>query len=105
MVQTNDNVVGIEGNIITHPRVWEASGHVENFVDRLVECKNCKRGFRVDLLPKENLEQNKCPVCGGGMGGPPGVYFFMGNDRGWVEGERMKRAPRRAEGLKIYPDF
>src|SRR6266852_8511703 len=34
MVQTNDNVVGIEGAIITHPRVWEASGHVENFVDQ-----------------------------------------------------------------------
>src|SRR5581483_12395204 len=30
MVQTRENVVGIEGAIITHPRVWEASGHVEN---------------------------------------------------------------------------
>jgi len=43
MVQTNDNVVGIEGNIITHPRVWEASGHVENFVDRLVECREKRK--------------------------------------------------------------
>src|SRR5260221_7139815 len=51
MVQMHDNVVGIEGAIITHPRVWEASGHVENFVDRLGECKTCKRRFRVDQLP------------------------------------------------------
>jgi glycyl-tRNA synthetase len=65
MVQTNDNVVGIEGAIITHPRVWEASGHIENFVDRLVDCKNCKRRFRYDHLPEENVRLNKCPVCGG----------------------------------------
>lgn len=54
MVQTHDNVVGIEGANITHPRVWEASGHVENFVDRLVDCKKCKRRFRIDHLPAEN---------------------------------------------------
>src|SRR5438094_8002374 len=65
MVQLHDNIVGIEGAIITHPRVWEASGHVENFVDRLVDCKNCKRRFRIDHLPEENVIQNKCPECGG----------------------------------------
>jgi glycyl-tRNA synthetase len=32
MVQTNDNMVGIEDAIITHPRLWEASGHIENFI-------------------------------------------------------------------------
>ena len=52
MVQMHDNVVGIEGATITHPRVWEASGHVENFVDRLVDCKKCKRRFRVDHLTR-----------------------------------------------------
>ena len=77
MVQTNDNVVGIEGNIITHPRVWEASGHVENFVDRLVECKNCKRRWRVDHLPEENLEQNKCPACGGELTEPRTFNLMM----------------------------
>src|SRR5256712_4111171 len=61
MVQMNDNEVGIEGAIITHPKVWEASGHVENFVDRLVDCKNCKRRFRIDQLPEGNIIQNKCP--------------------------------------------
>src|SRR5260221_2908512 len=90
MWQTNANVVGIEGAIITHPRVWEASGHVENFVDRLVECKNCKRRFRVDQLPKENLEQNKCPVCGGELGEPRVFNLMMETYIGVVEGERMQ---------------
>ncbi len=77
MVQTNDNVVGIEGSIITHPRVWEASGHVENFVDRLVDCKNCKRRFRQDHLPEENLLKNKCPVCGGELTEPRTFNLMM----------------------------
>src|SRR5436189_2222848 len=64
MVQLHDNVVGIGGAIITHPRVWEASGHVENFVDRLVECKKCKQRSRIDHLPPEILEQNNCPNFG-----------------------------------------
>src|SRR5437588_10193670 len=70
MVQTNDNVVGIEGAIITHPGVWEASRHVENFVDRLVDCMKCRRRLRVDHVPPENLGQNKCPVCGGELTEP-----------------------------------
>ena len=37
MVQVRDDVVGIEGAIITHPRVWEASGHVEHFSDPLAD--------------------------------------------------------------------
>src|SRR6202790_2578865 len=61
MVQTNDNVVGIEGAIITHPRVWEASGHIESFVDRLLDCKNCKRRFGIDPVPEESYGKNKCP--------------------------------------------
>ncbi len=90
MVQMNDNVVGIEGAIITHPKVWEASGHVENFVDRLVDCKNCKRRFRIDQLPEENIIQNKCPVCGGELTEPRRFNLLMETYLGVVEGERMK---------------
>ena len=48
MTRKHENVVGIDGAIITHPRVWEASGHVKNFTDPLVDCKKCKKGFRAD---------------------------------------------------------
>ena len=40
MIKKHENIVGIDGAIITNPRVWEASGHVKNFADSLVECKS-----------------------------------------------------------------
>ncbi len=45
-----EDVEGLDASILMHPRVWEASGHVENFTDPMVDCKQCKARFRVDLL-------------------------------------------------------
>ena len=105
MVQTNDNVVGIEGAIITHPRVWEASGHVENFVDRLVDCKNCKRRFRYDHLPEEDVRQNRCPVCGGELTEPRTFNLMMETYIGVLEGERTKTYLRGEASQNIYLDY
>ncbi len=105
MVQNHDNVVGIEGATITHPRVWEASGHVENFVDRLVDCKTCKRRFRIDHLPPENLEQNKCPNCGGELTDPRTFNLLMETYLGVVEGDRMKTYLRGEACQNIYLDY
>src|SRR5436190_4188538 len=55
MVQERDDIVAIDSAIILHPRVWEASGHVESFTDPLVDCRNCKLRFRAD-----QLEQAHC---------------------------------------------
>lgn len=65
MCQMHDNIVGLDASILMHPRVWEASGHVENFTDPLVDCKKCKQRFRADHLDPENLEKRICPECGG----------------------------------------
>jgi len=65
MTQLHDNIVGLDAAILMHPRTWEASGHVENFTDPLVDCKKCNTRFRADQIPRENLEQKKCPECGG----------------------------------------
>ncbi|MCL2478620.1 MAG: glycine--tRNA ligase [Treponema sp.] len=65
MTQLHDEIVGLDAAILMHPRVWEASGHVENFTDPLVDCKKCKARFRADHIPPENLAQKKCPECGG----------------------------------------
>lgn len=65
MCRMHDNIVGLDASILMHPRVWEASGHVENFTDPLVDCKKCKQRFRADHLEKENLEKRVCPECGG----------------------------------------
>ena len=45
-----ENVEGIDSSILMHPRVWEASGHVEHFSDPMVDCKECKARFREDLI-------------------------------------------------------
>jgi len=60
MVYERDDVEGIDASILMHPRVWEASGHVEGFNDPMVDCKVCKTRFRED-----NIDTSKpCPVCG-----------------------------------------
>ncbi len=58
MVYQREDVVGIDGAIITHPKVWEASGHTAAFVDPLVECRQCHFRFRAD-----KIEGNTCPNC------------------------------------------
>ncbi|NLH61401.1 MAG: glycine--tRNA ligase [Ignavibacteriales bacterium] len=45
-----DDVEGLDASILMHPRVWEASGHVENFTDPMIDCKQCKSRFRLDVL-------------------------------------------------------
>jgi len=65
MTRLHDNIAGLDASILMHPRTWEASGHVENFTDPLVDCKKCKSRFRADMIPEENLAAKKCPDCGG----------------------------------------
>jgi glycyl-tRNA synthetase len=50
MVLQRDDIVALDSAIILHPRVWEASGHVESFTDPLVDCRTCKLRFRADKL-------------------------------------------------------
>ncbi len=53
MVNRESNVVGLDSAIVTHPKVWEASGHVGGFSDPLVECKECNTRSRADHLLEE----------------------------------------------------
>jgi glycyl-tRNA synthetase len=84
-VQAREDIVGIDGSIITHPKVWEASGHVENFEDIMLTCAKCKERIRADHLIEEKLKINvegfgadkigevikknklKCQRCGSGF--------------------------------------
>src|SRR3989339_513893 len=52
-VRDREDVVGIDGPILLHPKVWEASGHTVSFNDALVDCKVCKFRFRADHLVEE----------------------------------------------------
>lgn len=54
-----EDVEGLDASILMHPRVWQASGHVENFTDPMVDCKQCKARFRVDVLGDMLNEKKK----------------------------------------------
>jgi glycyl-tRNA synthetase len=63
-VHERDDVVGMDGSILTHPAVLQASGHVEGFSDPMVDCRTCKAHLRTDqLVEKKGVKQ--CPNCGG----------------------------------------
>ncbi len=75
MVRGRDDVVGIDSSVILAPQVWEASGHVDAFVDPLTECKQCHKRWRADQLieafaekhghePPEGLADVVCTNCG-----------------------------------------
>ncbi len=68
MVHERDDIEGLDAAILMHPRVWEASGHVAEFSDPLVECLNCHRRFREDTLQEQagtrDMDAVQCPSCG-----------------------------------------
>jgi len=59
VVQERDDMVGLDAAILMHPRTWEASGHLESFVDPMVDCRQCKVRFRAD-----EIKDDVCPECG-----------------------------------------
>jgi glycyl-tRNA synthetase len=64
MVRDRDDVVGLDGAILTHPAVLKASGHVDTFTDPMVDCRTCKARLRADQLAEKNGVK-QCPNCGG----------------------------------------
>ncbi len=87
VVHQRDDVVGLDASILMHPTTWKASGHIDNFTDVLVECKQCNARFRVNLLghnPSSQipivpglLEKGKCPSCGGDKFSEPSAFNLM----------------------------
>ena len=57
-VRERPDMAGLDAAILMHPKVWEASGHTQNFSDLLVDCKKCNKRLRADHI------QGKCPECG-----------------------------------------
>jgi glycyl-tRNA synthetase len=68
MVTGRDDIVGLDSSIILPRQVWEASGHVQEFVDPLVECQSCHKRFRADHL-EEEYEERKGRAPEGGLAG------------------------------------
>jgi glycyl-tRNA synthetase len=63
MVQMRHDVVGLDAAILSSPKIWAASGHLENFTDPLVDCRNCKERWRADHLEASADGRVHCPNC------------------------------------------
>jgi glycyl-tRNA synthetase len=90
VVQKRDDVVGLDCSIIMHPRVWEASGHIDGFADPMVDCKVCRKRFKGDNLCEEQgkelirtatgfalPEGIGCPACGSKALTEPRAFNLM----------------------------
>src|SRR6185436_4835792 len=64
MVRERDDVVGLDASLMTHPRVWVASGHVATFHDPLADCKKCKMRWRVDHIAEGQYGEPKRNAAG-----------------------------------------
>jgi glycyl-tRNA synthetase len=62
MIYEREDIEGLDSSILMHPRVWEASGHIEGFTDPLVDCKKCKARFRADMLEEAICPKRKKPI-------------------------------------------
>jgi glycyl-tRNA synthetase len=62
MVRQRDDIVGIDSPIILNPKVWEASGHKENFTDPLVEDTVTHKRYRQDQLKDPTKSPDGNPV-------------------------------------------
>ena len=101
LVELRDDVVGLESTLIMHPEVWKASGHVDNFVDPLVQCLGeCKRRWRAD-----QLQGGRCPNCGGELSEPRLFNLMFATHVGPVadSASEVYLRPETAQGM--FVDF
>ena len=115
VVTERDDMVGLDAAILMHPQVWVASGHVENFSDPLVECKECNSRFRQDHLLEETgidpespeaeatLKDLRCPNCGGELGPPRRFNLMFKTFMGPVEdtANEVFLRPETAQGIFV----
>jgi len=97
VVQTRDDMVGLDAAILMHPKVWQASGHVEEFTDPLVDCLECKQRFRADEVGE------KCPECGGELTEARRFNLMFKTFMGPVEDEAAVTylRPETAQGIFV----
>src|SRR3989338_6588501 len=97
-VYERDDVEGLDAAILMHPSVWMASGHVTSFEDTLVDCKTCKKRFKV-----EHVTGKKCPECGGELTEARQFNLMLKTHLGPIEdeGSLSYLRPETAQGIFV----
>ncbi len=98
VVQERDDMVGLDTSILMHPQTWAASGHLEQFTDPLVECKQCHLRWRSD-----EVADNHCPSCGGELTEPQLFNLMFKTFMGPVEEDAsvVYLRPETAQGIFV----
>jgi glycyl-tRNA synthetase len=100
-VKDREDMVGIDGNVILNPKIWEASGHVREFKDSLAECKKCHHRFRADKLK----DKTKCPECQGVLTKPRLFSGMFKTVIGPIEKEGLITYLRPETAQNIFVNF
>lgn len=99
-VRRRTDMVGIDAALVMSPKVWEASGHVKQFSDPLVECKKCHMRFRADQVAK-----GACPSCGGELGGEKQFNLLFKTFLGATEDAQSQAYLRGELAQGMFVDF
>lgn len=99
VVYERDDVFGMDAAILMHPKVWEASGHVDNFFDLKSDCKSCKKRFKSAELKDKKI----CPECGGELTEARPFNLMFKTYQGPVEesGSVIYLRPETAQGMFV----
>jgi glycyl-tRNA synthetase len=102
MVTMRQNVEGLDSTIICHPKVWEASGHLDKFGDMMIDCKDCKSRHRQDQMEDDTV----CPNCGSkNLTEPREFNLMMKTFVGPVFDEKHTAYLRAETCQPIFADF
>ncbi|MBI2654022.1 glycine--tRNA ligase [Candidatus Woesearchaeota archaeon] len=122
-VQQREDIVGIDGSIITNPMVWKASGHVDGFTDVLVDCRKCGSRFRGDHLIEDKLKIStagmsldeiakeisrhkiKCQKCGSELGEPKKFNLMFATNIGPMQASSSAAYLRPETAQVIFTNF
>lgn len=117
-VTSRDDMVLLDSGVIMNPKVWQASGHLQNFTDPLVDCKKCRKRFRADHILEQrslkpgydkeapiNWNEIHCPECGGDLTEVRLFNLMFKTHMGPVEeeGAEVYLRPELAAGM--FTDF
>ncbi len=122
-VQQREDIVGIDGSLITHPNVWKASGHLDSFQDIMLMCSKCKKRFRADTFIEEKLKiqaeglstdeinslikknKLKCPDCGSNFEEVKHFSLMFGTSVGAETGKESVAYLRPETAQQIFTNF
>ncbi|MBW2989201.1 glycine--tRNA ligase [Candidatus Woesearchaeota archaeon] len=96
LVQQRSDVVGIDGAIITHPKVWKASGHVDSFTDYIYKCDKCRT-----VVKGDDDKGRKCPKCNEEMKNEGKFNLMFETNVGPVKGNVSYLRPETAQSIFV----